>query len=281
VTTYGAALSAARNALRNAGAAGDARLLMMAAADLDMAALIGREGEELPAAAAAAFARHLQRRLAGEPVARILGEREFWGLPFRVTPATLDPRADTETLVEAVLEAIGPRREEAVAILDLGTGSGCILAALLSECPRASGIGVEADPDAAAVARDNLERLGLAQRAEVRVGNWLAGIERRFDVIVSNPPYIRQADIEALSVEVRGFDPHLALGGGADGLQAYRDILAGIGPVVAEGAVVAFEVGAGQAAAVAALSRQAGLSRTAMRRDLAGIERVVLAAAPE
>jgi release factor glutamine methyltransferase len=100
-------------------------------------------------------------------------------------------------------------------------------------------------------------------------------------VIVSNPPYIRQADIEALPVEVRGFDPRLALGGGADGLQAYRDILAGIGPVVAEGAVVAFEVGAGQAAAVAALSRQAGLSRTAMRRDLAGIERVVLAAAPE
>ena len=161
MTTYGAALSAARNVLRNAGtagAAGDARLLMMAAADLDMAALIGREGEELPAAAEAVFGSHLERRLAGEPVARILGEHEFWGLPFRITPATLDPRADTETLVEAVLGAIGPRREQALVVLDLGTGSGCILAALLAECPRASGIGVEADPAAAAVARDNLEK---------------------------------------------------------------------------------------------------------------------------
>jgi release factor glutamine methyltransferase len=279
MTTYGSALEAARAALRDAGSASpglDARLLLAAVAKLDMAALIARAGDDLPACADAAFAAHLSRRLEGEPVARILGEREFWGLPIRVTKATLDPRPDTETLVEAVLEAVAPRRGEPLSILDLGTGTGCILAALLLECPAAKGVGIEIDPAAAEVARSNLRRLGLAARSEVLLGDWLDGVGSRFDVIVSNPPYIPEAEIKGLPSEVRGWDPHIALAGGADGLQAYRVILAGIGPALADAGVAAFEVGAGQAGAVAALAEQAGLADVALRRDLAGIERVVL-----
>jgi release factor glutamine methyltransferase len=282
VTSHDAALKAGRATLHDAGienGALDARLLLAAAAGIDMTALIARGRDALPAATEALFASYIGRRAAGEPVARILGAKEFWGLRFELGPATLVPRPETEILVEAVLDTLGRRRGEPLRILDLGTGSGCILAALLSECPRATGIGIDADPAAVEIAGANFRRLGLADRATAEVGDWLENVAAPADVIVSNPPYIREAEIAGLSPEVRDFDPHAALSGGADGLAAYRRILVRVGPVLASRGLLAFEVGAGQAAAVAGLMRAAGIVDGGIRSDLAGVERVVLGSA--
>jgi release factor glutamine methyltransferase len=282
VTSHDAALKAGRATLREAdieSGALDARLLLAAAAGIETAALIARGRDPLPAAAEALFGSYIARRAAGEPVARILGQKEFWGLRFEIGPATLVPRPETEILVETVLDKLGRRRGEPLRILDLGTGSGCILAALLSECKRATGIGIDASPAAAEVAAENFRRLGLGERATAEVGDWLENVGAPADVIVSNPPYIREAEIAGLSAEVRDFDPRAALSGGSDGLAAYRCILARAGPVLASRALLAFEVGAGQAAAVAGLMRAAGIVDIDIRSDLAGVERVVLGSA--
>ena len=219
-----------------------------------------------------AFAR---RREAGEPLSRIEGRRAFWRYEFAITPDVLDPRADTETLVSAALEAFADRRGEALRVLDFGVGSGAILAALLGEWPNASGLGVDASAAAAAVARGNLDAMGLGERAQVRVGRWGEGIAGGFDVIVSNPPYIPSGDIAGLDREVREHDPLLALDGGPDGLDAYRALGPEFARLLAPAGRFFLEIGAGQGDEVAALLAGAGLAVTQRRRDLGGIERVL------
>lgn len=254
----------------------DAELIVGHVLGLERASIIARGDDAVDAAAAARIEALAAERAGRRPMAQILGRREFWSLTFKVTEATLDPRPDTETLVEAVLAVIGLRRWQRLRILDLGTGTGCILAALLTECPAAQGTGVDRSPAAAAVARENMAALGLDRRASIVEGDWCAGLSGPFDVIVSNPPYIPEADLARLAPEVRLFEPRGALTPGGDGLGAYRAILGQIGGVSAPGAIVGFEVGIGQSEAVAALMEGAGLGPVTVRPDLAGIGRAVL-----
>ena len=215
------------------------------------------------------------RRSAGEPLSRILGRREFWSLDFTISPDVLDPRPDTETIVEAALTAFAERRSEPLSVLDLGVGSGALLAALLTELPRARGLGVDRSEAAARIARANIEALGLAARAEIRLGDWTEGLAEPFDLIVSNPPYIRSGDIAGLAREVRDHDPHLALDGGADGLAAYRALAPSIARLLAPQGWFFLEVGAGQAGDVEAIASEAGLAALSSFVDLAGVARVV------
>lgn len=279
MSTLKQVVSEAAVRLRMAGVEGprrDAELIAGHVLGLDRAQIMAR-GDDVVAAADAARVEALAAdRAARRPMAQILGQREFWSLPFKVTAATLDPRPDTETLVDAALGVIGLGRWKPLRLLDLGTGTGCILAALLSECPAATGIGVDASPEAAAVAAENIAALGLDARAEIRLGDWCAGLAGTFDVIVSNPPYIPEAEVARLAPEVRLFEPRMALTPGGDGLGAYRAILKGLHGIAAPGAIVAFEVGQGQADDVAALMSAAGLIAVTQRHDLAGIARVVL-----
>jgi release factor glutamine methyltransferase len=235
---------------------------------------LSRAGEALPAEAAARYAGHLARRAGHEPVSRILGHREFWSLDFALGPATLDPRPDSETLVEAALAACPDRP---LRVLDLGTGTGCLLLAVLHDRPAAFGLGVDRSEAAAGTARANARALGLADRAAFLVGDWATALDARFDLILSNPPYIPEAEIAALDPEVRDHDPHLALSGGADGLDAYRDLAVALPGLLVPGGTAVVELGIGQAADVAALFRAAGLDITATPHDLAGIPRCLVA----
>lgn len=218
-----------------------------------------------------------RRRASGEPVARLVGEKEFWGLTFALSPDTLIPRPDSETLVEATLAVIEEEwsRSATLRILDLGTGSGAILIALLSELANADGVGVDLSAGAVTTARENAERHGLAERASFAVGDWTAQIRERFEVVVANPPYIESGAIANLQVEVREHDPHLALDGGADGFDAIHAILADLGRVLAGGGVGLIEVGAGQARTVRDLAGAHGFA-CRFARDLAGVERVAV-----
>lgn len=255
----------------------DARLLLAEALSCAPGDLLLRADAPVPEAEARAARAFAARRAAGEPVARIRGRREFWSLDFLLSPDTLVPRPDTETLVEAALAAC-PERDAPLRILDLGTGTGAILAALLAERPRAFGLGVDRSEGAARTAWDNLVRNGLGGRAQVMVGDWGAALAGRFDLVVSNPPYITSAEMTELPVEVRRYDPRLALEAGADGLDAYRAITAGLPRLLAPGAVAVLELGAGQEAAVAGLARNAGLLIDGpARRDLAGTPRALVA----
>jgi release factor glutamine methyltransferase len=212
----------------------------------------------------------LARRASGEPVAYILGRRDFWSIELEVGPGVLIPRPDSETLLEAAVAHF--RGRSPGTILDLGTGPGTLLLAALAEWPQARGLGVDASEDALAYARRNAERLGLAARAELRLGNWTEGVERRFDLILCNPPYVEEtADLPR---DVRDWEPAQALFAGADGLHAYRRLAPQIPPLLAPGGIACFEVGAGQAEDVAALFEAQGL-RAATHRDLAGHVRCV------
>ncbi len=259
-------------------AALDARVLICAALGIDHAGLV-REPDLPIGAAASRLEAFAQRRLMREPVSRILGRREFFGETYIVDPTVLDPRPDTETLVEAVLAALAPRADQALRLLDLGTGSGAILGTLLKALPRATGIGVDLSPAACEMARKNLNALGLSDRAFIVAGAWMAPIAGQFDAIVSNPPYIVGGEISGLDTEVQLYDPHLALDGGPDGLEAYRAIAATAALHLVPGGLLAFELGAGQLSAVESILRAAGLKAIGSRRDLAGHDRAVLARA--
>jgi release factor glutamine methyltransferase len=275
--TLGAALSRVRTALRDAGiesAALDARLLVAAAAAVPVETVIAYPERALPPGAAERLQGWQARRLAREPMAYILGRREFWSLDFTVTPATLMPRPDSETLVAAVLDRIG-ERQAPLRVIDFGTGTGCLLLALLSELPAASGIGVDSSDPALAVARGNAETLGLATRATFVRGDWGAGLAGMFDVVISNPPYIATHQLATLSPEVR-HEPEAALDGGADGLTAYRRLMPDVARLLAKGGIAAVEVGDGQAADVEALGVAAGLAAAGRAADLGGIERSIL-----
>lgn len=282
-TTLAGAIREAAARLRAAGIATpstDARLIVEGVTGSERWADIREPGLMLTAAQVATVEAALARRLAREPVSRILGRRGFYGRDFAITSATLDPRPETETLVGAALELVAERgwRERAIRILDIGTGSGAILVTLLAELPQASGLGTDVSAEALVVAAGNAAQHGVAERARWRSCRSLEGIDERFDLMVSNPPYIATAEIASLEPEVRAFDPLGALDGGGDGLDIYREIAAGLGRVLADGWVVV-EVGAGQAATVGEmLTRAAGASAVGgfrTWRDLAGHQRCV------
>ena len=209
-------------------------------------------------------------------MARIVGHKEFWSRRFALSPATLVPRPDTETLIEAALQE-KPDKNAALRVLDLGTGTGILLAAMLVEYPSATGIGVEFDPTAAATAAENLAALGLGVRAGIVCGAWANAIAGRFDVVLSNPPYIATGEIAELSAEVRLHDPRLALDGGADGLGCYRAILGALPRLLTSEGVAVLELGAGQEEAVAALARNTHLTVNGPARcDLSGHPRALV-----
>ena len=254
----------------------DARLLVAHALGGDAAGLVLLDDRPAGAGDAAQASALIERRIAGEPGARIGGEKEFWSLTFALSPETRVPRPETETVVEtalAVLDGDG-RRRAPLRLLDLGTGSGAILIALLSELPNASGVGVDRAFGAARTARRNAERLGFGDRARFIVGDWAAPVAGRFDVVVANPPYVAREEIATLPLEVRGHDPHLALDGGVDGFDSHRAILGDLGRALAAGGHAFIEVGAGQAETLVAMAVGGGFAAR-VDTDLAGIERVV------
>jgi release factor glutamine methyltransferase len=284
-TVHGLTLAQARRALARQFRAADletaeldARVLIGHALGLDHAGLISAAAQPLSAANATQIESLARRRLVGEPVARITRLREFWGLPFIVTADVLVPRPETETVVETALALTGPDRTAAPRILDIATGSGAILLALLSELPNAQGAGTDIDQAALGVARRNAVQLGLADRAEFIASSYGAAIRGRFDLVVSNPPYIASSEIATLAREVRDHDPRHALDGGTDGLNAYRAIAADAMRLLAPGGFLVLEIGQGQENDVAQLLTNAELAlRGEPRRDLAGIARVLVA----
>ena len=254
----------------------DARLLLCAAAGFDHVALIRDPDLPIEEEAAELALAMAKRRLAREPVSRILGQRSFWSFDLLVTPAVLDPRPDTETVVDGALEVLVERQGEALAVLDLGTGSGALLCALLDIFPQAQGLGVDLSKEACAVARENIARCELNQRGQVRQGSWDAGLPGPYDLVVSNPPYIDSGALAGLDPEVRLHDPMLALDGGHDGLTAYRAIAALLPTLVAPGGFAILEVGQGQAQAVMDLLIGQGFTEVRAKPDLAGVERAVI-----
>jgi release factor glutamine methyltransferase len=256
----------------------DARMLVGSVLGLDLTGFIAAAARILNRDEAERLEGFARRRIAGEPTARIIGIKEFWGLPLRLSPATLVPRPDTETVVEAALEILQgeSRRDSPLRIADLGTGSGAILLALLSEFPDAFGIGTDISVPALRTARDNARQLGFAARAAFVACDYAAALSGPFDLIVSNPPYIRSTEIASLDAEVRDHDPHRALDGGFDGLDAYRLIVPQASRLLAPGGILVMEVGHGQSAAVQGLLTAAGMTPAGPpKSDLAGVRRAV------
>ena len=278
MATIGAALAEGTARLNAAGvdaARLDARLLLAAASGKSVEQIVAWPEHELSASESEAFERLVARRARREPVSQILGRREFWSLDLVTTRDTLTPRPDTETIIETALRLF-PERAAPLRILDLGTGTGCLLLALLSEFPAAIGIGTEASLAAAVVASGNAARLGLSARVQVVVGNWDDAIDGEFDLIVSNPPYIPTVELGRLEPEVAIYEPRAALDGGADGLGAYRDLAPRVAHRLVRGGFALLEVGAGQAPDVAAICAAAGLQVHGHACDLAGRERCVV-----
>jgi release factor glutamine methyltransferase len=265
-----------RAALRDANidtADMDSRLLLEAATGLDRVAIMMAPDALLNADEAAQLRALTERRLLNEPMAYILGKREFRSLEFITPPGVLIPRPDTETLIEAALAAA----PNAKRILDMGVGSGCILLSLLHALPDAEGWGVDQSAVALQTTSENARRLGLSQRVHLIASDWGAALDQSFDLVVSNPPYIPAADIETLAPDVKDFEPRAALDGGADGLAAYRIIADQLPRLLAPVGVAALEVGWDQGAAVERLLTLAGLRDVQVRKDLAGRDRVALA----
>jgi release factor glutamine methyltransferase len=258
----------------------DARMLVGAALGLDLTGMIAAASRRLTDDEAARLEDHAGRRIAGEPVARIIGSKEFWGLPLRLSAETLVPRPDTETVVEAALDFVRAEGscERPLRIADLGTGSGAILFALLSELPRAFGVGTDISPAALHTAHANSRQLRLAERAGFVACDYASALTATFDLIVANPPYVPSGDIASLQIEVRDHDPPLALDGGNDGLDAYRRIAPEAARLLARGGALIVEVGRGQSGDVQQLLTAASLIAAGPpRTDLAGIQRAVLA----
>jgi release factor glutamine methyltransferase len=268
--TIAALLQVARKALFEADielSALDARLLLQAASGITHEELIAEPNMVLAADKIAKFKNSIARRLNHEPVTRILGEREFYGRPFQVSPAVLDPRADTEAIIELALQLIGsePKR-----IIDLGTGSGAIALTLLAERPNWSGVAVDLSAETLEIARANASQLGIVERLVFHNAAWFDGIAEKFDLIVSNPPYIPHLEVFELSLEVQNFDPHMALDGGGDGLEAYRAIAASAADHLNSKGLVILEIGAGQSADVTQIFVAQGFELTDQKVDLGG-----------
>jgi release factor glutamine methyltransferase len=255
----------------------EARLLVALALGVEPGVVLGYPERPLDAAAEARLAALAARRAAREPYARLAGRRQFWSLDLAISPDTLDPRPDSETLIEAALASL-PDRTAPLRIIDFGTGSGCLLLALLSELPNALGIGVDVLPGAVAVARRNAAALRLADRAFFAAGSWGETISCRADVIVANPPYIPSAEIETLAPEVACYEPRCALDGGADGFAAYRELGRATRRLLAPDGIAVFETGAGRHDAVARLLGESGLALRNVKCDLSGVARCIVVA---
>lgn len=259
-------------------AALDSRILLEAASGMDRLALLNASDRPMGQPVADRFSAFIRRRFDGEPVWRVLGTREFWGLPFAVTPAVLDPRPDTESVVSAALKMLSSRRNEPLRILDLGTGSGAILCALCSELPLAQGWGVDRSLGACRIAMANVAALGLSTRLLIVNGDWAQALKPgSLDLVVSNPPYIETDVIPTLAREVREFDPLTALDGGPDGLDCYRSIASDLPRLLKPHGVAVLEIGSTQAKAVTTLLDESGLSVRGVHRDLGGHDRAVVA----
>lgn len=279
----GELVAAAAERLACAGVAAprrDARLLLAAALGRDPGWLLGWPEAPVDAAARARFHAMVDARAARRPVSRILGRRHFWSLSLAVTAQTLDPRPESETVVEAVLAQV-PDRRARLHVLDLGTGSGCLLLALLSELGRARGVGVDRDHGALRLARENARVLGLGDRSAFLAADWAAPLAGTFDIVVCNPPYVSDAELAGLEPEVARHDPPAALRGGGDGLDAYRAVVPALPALLAPGGVAALELGRGQASAVRDLLAASGLHGRAPVCDLAGVPRCVCATHPK
>lgn len=256
-------------------AASEARLLLCWASNCTRIELMQRD--EIPDDVVEKFQQAIQRRSAREPVAFITGEQGFWTLDLHVSPETLIPRSDSETLLEALLHH-RPDRQQVKSMLDLGTGTGCLLLAALTEYPEAWGLGVDVAPGAAALARRNARRNGLSERAAFIAGDWAAAVKGRFDVVLSNPPYIEHAEMASLMPDVVKYEPHRALDGGDDGLMAYRILCRSLPHLLSEQGCAVLELGMGQAQAVMALAEAEGLKVLECRKDLGGVERALVLA---
>ncbi|MBI0538858.1 peptide chain release factor N(5)-glutamine methyltransferase [Roseomonas sp. KE2513] len=255
----------------------EARLLLAHAMGCRQEDLLRAPRAPVPPEAEGRFRQLLAARARRAPLAYLLGHTGFWTLDLLSTPVTLIPRADTEALVEAALEAF-PAREAVRRVLDLGTGTGALLLAALSEFPGAFGVGVDRSPEAASLARANAARNGFSSRAAFLAGDWGAALAGRFDLVLSNPPYIESAAIPGLMPEVALHEPALALDGGADGLDAYRALAALLPGVLTDGGRAVLELGQGQREAVEALMRRAGLRPLGCRTDLGGVPRALVVA---
>jgi release factor glutamine methyltransferase len=259
----------------------DAKLIVLGICNLSQEAFILNPARRVGRDEAETIERAVVRRLQGEPVSRILGKREFWGLDYAIGPSVLDPRPDTETLVEAALDILSAEqlRDTPLKIADLGTGSGCILLSLLSELPNAWGLGVDIDPDSLSVARENARRLGLASRTAFLASDWAESLSGDFDMIVTNPPYIETETIASLSADVRLFDPFKALDGGTDGFGAYRQLAQGCKNILRKDGWILLEAGVGQAEGIVKIFVDAGWGKTAgpsaIYNDLNCVKRVV------
>ncbi len=259
----------------------EARLLIGHASGLSTEQLVARGADAVPPAVADLVRALTGRRMRREPMAYILGEREFWGRAFKVTPAVLIPRPDSETVIEAVLDLF-PDRTRPLHVLDLGVGSGCLLLTVLAEYPAAQGTGLDASPEALSIAASNAASLGVAGRARLIAGDWrqdgwVDGVAAPFDLVLSNPPYIETSAIEGLMPDVGRYEPLLALDGGGDGLDAYRAIATAAPRLVGRDGWLVVEGGAGQAPDIATLFEKAGLSPARFWQDLGGVQRVVAA----
>lgn len=276
-TTRADALRVLRTVFEGAGldtTALDARILLTEALAIGEVELLTSPDSGLGAEGASGLRELAARRLAREPVARILGRREFWGLSFALGPETLVPRPDTETVVELALTLVADRSRP-WRLLDLGTGSGCLLVALLHELPNATGLGVDRSPGALRIARANAVRNGVGSRAHFAASDWGAAARGRFDLVVSNPPYIASGIVETLAPEVSRHDPRPALDGGPDGLAAYRAILGKAPDLLDPRGRLVLEIGFDQKDAVAGLARAAGLAVESAAADLAGRSRAL------
>ncbi|MBR9864849.1 MAG: peptide chain release factor N(5)-glutamine methyltransferase [Rhodobacteraceae bacterium] len=252
------------------GASRDARILMAHMMGVPADRLTLELSRTITPTQVSQFEHMIKRRAAFEPVSHIIGKRDFWKHEFKVTPDVLDPRPETETLVEIALRGTPPQ-----SILDLGTGSGCILLSLLAEYPEARGLGTDMSEAALTVARENAAALALADQAGFAQADWFEGVSGRFDLIVSNPPYITAAEMDDLSSDVRDYEPHMALTPGGDGLSAYRTLATGLAEFLAPDGRALFEIGYKQGPDVVAIFRDAGFTEVNLHKDLAGHDRIV------
>ena len=253
----------------------EARLLLCHMLDIETQILIGYPEREISADHQLALEKLLKRRENREPMSHILGEREFWSLPFKVTKDTLTPRPDSETLIEAVLDHFDDPSAP-LRVLDLGVGTGCLLLSTLSEYDKATGLGIDISQGALSVAQENAARLGMVSRTDFRLGNWDDGIDETFDLVLSNPPYIPLVDRDALEPEVKDYEPDTALFAGEDGLDDYRKLALALPRLLKETGRGVIELGISQSEDVSTLMENQGLRVIAQPKDLGGIIRCLV-----